>query len=143
MEDNPADVLLTREAVKTYSMPYQLHVVEDGESALRFLRRQAPFTDAPVPHFIMLDLNLPRLDGREVLREMRADLNLPPTPVIVLTTSTAKEDICLLHRLGANCFLTKPATLDEFFDLMKGVEQFWAYRVRFPIRCSEGLVHTT
>ena len=135
VEDNPADVMLTREAVKSYKIPHQLHVVEDGENALRFLRHEAPFNNVPTPHLMMLDLNLPRKDGREVLRDMRADASLPPIPVLVLTTSTAKDDVCLLHRLGANCFLTKPATLEEYFDLIKAVEQFWGHCVRLPTGC--------
>ena len=127
--------MITREAIKGYNVPYQLNSVEDGEKALRFLRRQEPYATAALPHFVLLDLNLPRKDGREFLKEMRADATIPPIPVIVLTTSSSKDDICLLHSLGANCFLTKPATLEEYFELIKAIEQFWAQWARLPTDC--------
>ena len=134
VEDNPADIMLTREVVRELDLNYQLHVVENGEVALQFLRREGKFAAAPEPHLVLLDLNLPRKDGREVLRAMRADESIPPIPVIVLTTSSHIDDVCLVYRLGANCFFTKPASLDEHFEMIQAIEQFWA-RVQLPHHC--------
>lgn len=134
VEDNPADIMLTREVVRELSLDYQLHVVENGEEALRFLRRETKYVRSPAPHLVLLDLNLPRTDGREVLRAMRSDPNIPPIPVVVLTTSSHMDDICLVYRLGANSFFTKPASLDEHFEMIKSIDQFWA-RVQLPYFC--------
>jgi CheY-like chemotaxis protein len=132
VEDNPGDVRLTLEAFKEAKVLNHLSVVTDGVQALEFLRRQGPFGAAPRPDIILLDLNLPKKDGREVLAEIKTDPVLALIPVVVLTTSQAEADIIRTYRLHANCFLTKPVELDAFFALIKSFEQFWLRLVKLP-----------
>ena len=132
VEDNPADVRLTREALKEAKISNQLHVAEDGVIAMEFLRQQGKFADAPRPHLILLDLNLPRKDGREVLMEIKDDDRLKRIPVVVLTTSSAEEDILRSYNLHANCYVTKPVELDQFITIVKSIEDFWLTIVRLP-----------
>lgn len=124
VEDNPADVRLTVEALKDAKVRNQLHVAHDGAEALALLRDLAP-RKVPRPDLILLDLNLPRKDGREVLAEIKRDEALRPIPVVVLTTSQADQDIRRCYDLGANAFITKPVDIDQFFDVVRTVEQFW------------------
>lgn len=132
VEDNPGDVRLTREALKEAKVGNNLHVVEDGVAALQFLRRESEFTDVPRPDLILLDLNLPKKDGREVLEEIKADDSLKRIPVVVLTTSHAEEDIVRSYNLHANCYVTKPVDLDQFIRIVKSIEDFWLTIVRLP-----------
>jgi len=125
VEDNPGDVRLTREALGETGRNLTLSVVNDGLDALRFLRREAPYEDAPRPNLILLDLNLPKKDGREVLEEIKTDDELKLIPVVVMTTSDAHADIRRAYRLHANCYVTKPADFDAFVGLVKSLEQFW------------------
>jgi chemotaxis family two-component system response regulator Rcp1 len=132
VEDNPGDVRLTREALKEAKVRNNLHVTEDGVEAMRFLRREEEFANAPRPDLILLDLNLPKKDGREVLEEIKADDNLRRIPVVVLTTSHAEEDIVRSYNLHANCYVTKPVDLDQFIRIVKSIEDFWLTIVRLP-----------
>lgn len=132
VEDNPGDVELTREALEAASLRNNLHVVQDGEEALAFLRRQGPFALAPWPDLILLDLNLPRKDGRAVLAEIKADENLRVIPVVVLTTSQSEEDIVKSYKLNANCFITKPVGFEGFMKIVKSIENFWFTVVVLP-----------
>ena len=132
VEDNPGDVRLTQEALRAGKMLNRLHVVEDGERAMQFLRRQSPYVDAPSPDLILLDLNLPKKDGREVLAEIKQDSTLQRIPVVVLTTSQADEDICRAYKLNANCYVAKPVDLDQFINVVKSIEDFWLTVVRLP-----------
>ncbi len=132
VEDDPADVELTRESLLDSKIATQLHVAEDGVEALAFLRREGKFAEAPRPDLILLDLNLPRMDGRTFLAEMRADDDLKSIPVVVLTTSQAEEDIVKSYRLGANCYITKPVGLVEFARVVNSIEEFWFTIVRLP-----------
>jgi CheY-like chemotaxis protein len=134
VEDNPADVLLTREAFEEGKLPYRLSVVEDGEQALRFLQKKGEFKQAPEPHIVLLDLNLPKKDGRELLAEVKSDPSLRHIPVIVLTTSDANQDIRRAYDLHANCYLTKPIDVDEFLKSIRSVENFWLTLARLPAR---------
>jgi len=134
VEDSPADVELTIEAMRDAKVANQLHVVIDGVDAMAFLRQEGPYASAPRPDLVLLDLNLPRKDGKEVLAEMRADAHLQPIPVAVLTTSKAEADILRSYQLGANCFLTKPVRLSEFLEVVHAIEQFWLTIVRLPPR---------
>lgn len=134
VEDNPGDVRLTREALKDTSNPSRVHVVMDGEEAMAFLRRDGDHRDAPVPDLILLDLNLPRKDGREVLEEIKDDDALRKIPVVVLTTSEAEQDILKVYELHANCFITKPVDLDRFMQVVKTIEEFWFGVVKLPPR---------
>jgi chemotaxis family two-component system response regulator Rcp1 len=132
VEDNPADARLTREVFEGGRLTTHLNVVSDGEEALAFLRREAPYTESPRPKLVLLDLNLPRKDGREVLQELKSDPALARIPVIVLTTSAAEADILHSYDLQANCFITKPLDLDEFFDVVRAIEDFWLTTARLP-----------
>lgn len=132
VEDDPADVELTRETMADSKVVTHLHVVEDGLEALDFLRKEGKYADASRPDMILLDLNLPRMDGRTLLAEMRADDNLKSIPVVVLTTSQAEEDIVKSYRLGANCYITKPVGLAEFTRVVNSIEEFWFTIVRLP-----------
>lgn len=132
VEDNPADVRLTREALKEAKVRNQLHVVEDGVAAMEFLMRKGKYADAPRPDLILLDLNLPKKDGREVLEEIKQDDNLKRIPVVVLTTSQAEEDIVKTYNLHANCYVTKPVDLDQFITIVKSIEDFWLTIVKLP-----------
>jgi two-component system, chemotaxis family, response regulator Rcp1 len=125
VEDNPADVRLAREAFRTSSVQSTLSVAKDGVEAMDFLRRADGFTDACRPDMIFLDLNLPRKDGREVLAEIKADPELKRIPVTILTTSRAEKDIIASYDLNANCYITKPADVDRFFEVIHCAERFW------------------
>lgn len=132
VEDNPADARLTREVFEGGRLSTHLNVVADGEQALAFLRREGAYAEAPRPKLVLLDLNLPRKDGREVLEELKSDPLLSRIPVIVLTTSAAETDILHSYRLQANCFITKPLDLDEYFSVVRAIEDFWLTTVRLP-----------
>ena len=132
VEDNPADVRLTREALKDARVMNNLHVVPDGMAALAFLRRQGPYLEAPPPQLLLLDLNLPRKDGREVLAEIKQDENLKRIPVVVLTTSRADEDILRSYNLHANAYITKPVELKQFLEVIHKLEEFWLAVVVLP-----------
>jgi len=132
VEDNPGDVRLTREALRDGRMTINLSVAGDGEEALEFVQRRGRFSDAPRPGLILLDLNLPRKSGREVLEEIKGDPDLCRIPVIVLTTSTAEADVLAAYQLKANCYLNKPVQLDDFMELVASIEDFWLTMVRLP-----------
>jgi len=132
VEDNPGDIRLTREAFSEAKLRNTLHVCQDGEAALAFLRNQPPYSQAPRPDLILLDLNLPRVDGREVLREIKADPNLKRIPVVVLTTSSADEDVLKVYELAANCYITKPVDFERFIVVVRSIEDFWLTVVRLP-----------
>lgn len=132
VEDNPGDARLAAEAFKEGTIPTQLHVVQDGIEAMAFLRREAPYSDVPRPDLVLLDLNLPRKDGREVLAEIKEDPHLRRLPVIVLTTSQAETDISRSYELHANCYIVKPVDFDRFIDVVKGIEDFWCSLVKLP-----------
>ena len=132
VEDSPADVLITREALTEARLFNTIHVAEDGVVALEFLRRQGRFADAPRPDLILLDLNLPRKHGREVLAEIKADEALKSIPVVVLTTSSAEEDILRSYNLHANCYVVKPVEFDNFVKAVQSIRQFWFTIVALP-----------
>jgi CheY-like chemotaxis protein len=132
IEDNSGDVRLTMEALKENKVHICLHVVADGIEAMGFLHREGKYTDAPRPDLILLDLNLPRKDGREVLAEIKTDTDLRRIPVVILTTSQAEEDVLRTYDLHANCFVTKPVDLDQFIRAVKHIEDFWLTIVKLP-----------
>jgi len=132
VEDSPGDVRLTKEILADTRMANEIHVVNDGEAAMAFLRRRGEHTDAPRPDLVLLDLNLPRKDGREVLQEMKNDETLRRIPVIVLTTSAAERDVLRSYDLHVNCYITKPIDLDEFITVVRAIEGFWLSVVRLP-----------
>jgi two-component system, chemotaxis family, response regulator Rcp1 len=132
VEDSPGDVRLTREALREAKVQNNLHVVDDGIEALAFLRGEGQYLGAPRPDVVLLDLNLPRKDGREVLREMKADPELRSIPVVILTTSAAEEDICRAYELQANCYVHKPVDLEQFFAIVRSIESFWFTIVKLP-----------
>jgi two-component system, chemotaxis family, response regulator Rcp1 len=132
VEDNPGDVRLTREALKGAKVWNQVHVVEDGVAALDFLYRRAPYESAARPDLILLDLNLPRMDGREVLAVVKADPSLKLIPIVVLTTSQAEEDVLRAYNLNANCYVTKPVDLHQFNRIVLAIEQFWLTVATLP-----------
>ena len=132
VEDNPGDVRLTKEALKEGQVYSNLHTVKDGVEAMEFLRRQGKFKDAPRPDIILLDLNLPRKDGREVLEEIKSDELLKRIPVVVLTTSKAEEDVLRTYNLHANCYVTKPVDLEKFMVVVKSIDVFWLTVVTLP-----------
>ena len=132
VEDNPGDVRLMREALRDGSRQKKLDAVEDGEEALAYLRRQPPFSNAPKPDLIFLDLNLPKKDGREVLQEIKRDENLRRIPVVILTTSEAERDISHVYDLHGNCYVKKPTDLDEYMHVIRACENFWLHIVRLP-----------
>ncbi len=134
VEDNPGDVMLTEEALREGTLRYRLSVAEDGEQALRFLRREGTYKSAPQPDLILMDLNLPKKDGREVLAEVKSDPDLRHIPIIVLTMSEAAQDIARAYKLHANCYLTKPIQMDDFLKVIRSVEDFWLTMVRLPAR---------
>ena len=131
-EDSPTDALLTRRALEGGKLLNRLHIAEDGVKAIAFLRRQPPYADAPRPQLILLDLNMPRKDGREVLAEIKADEDLKVIPVIVLTTSDAEADILRSYRLHANCYITKPVDFVSFGAAIASLEHFWFTVVTLP-----------
>jgi CheY-like chemotaxis protein len=132
IEDSPSDAQLAREALESAKIANRLSHVEDGVEALRFLRRQDPYADAPRPDLILLDLNLPRKDGREVLEELKADPQFQRIPVVVLTTSRAEQDVLRSYALHANCYITKPVDFTQFMDVVKSIEHFWLAVVTLP-----------
>lgn len=132
VEDNPGDARLTQEALKESKFVNKLHHVMDGVEAIDFLRRKGRFGDAPRPDLILLDLNLPRKDGREVLAEIKADDDLKSIPVVVLTTSEAEQDIIQSYKLHANCYVNKPVDLDKFIEIVRVMQDFWLSIVRLP-----------
>lgn len=132
VEDNPVDVMVTKEAFSAGKVATLLSVVNDGVEALEFLRREGEYADADRPDLILLDLNLPRKDGREVLAEIKKDRHLKRIPIIILTTSQDEQDICNSYDLHANCFVTKPATLTDFVAVAKEIEDFWFQLVKLP-----------
>jgi chemotaxis family two-component system response regulator Rcp1 len=132
VEDSPGDVRLTTEAFRDANRLIHLHLASDGVEAMAFLRNEGIHIDAPRPHFILLDLNLPKMDGREVLAQIKNDGNLKTIPTIILTTSTAQEDIVQSYQLQANCYLSKPVQLDEFEAVVKSINDFWLTRAKLP-----------
>jgi CheY-like chemotaxis protein len=132
VEDNPGDVRLTQEAFRQNKIRNKLNVVNDGEQALAYLRRQGPYAGVARPGLILLDLNLPRVDGREVLAQIKSDPELRHIPVVILTTSQAEEDIVKSYALHANCYISKPVDLERFMQVVKEVEHFWLSVVNLP-----------
>ncbi|HEX8701893.1 MAG TPA: response regulator [Myxococcaceae bacterium] len=132
VEDNPGDVRLTIEALKEGKVRNNLSVAKDGVEALAFLRREGPHAGSARPDLILLDLNLPRKDGREVLADIKEDPVLRRIPVVVLTTSKAEEDILRTYDLHANCYITKPVDLEQFISVVKSIDDFWLSVVRLP-----------
>jgi chemotaxis family two-component system response regulator Rcp1 len=132
VEDSPGDVRLTQEAFRDANGSIKLHVATDGVEAMSFLRRQGVNANAPRPDLILLDLNLPKMDGREVLGHIKADENLRTIPTVILTTSEAEVDIVKSYQLQANCYLSKPVQLDAFEGLVKSINDFWLTKVKLP-----------
>lgn len=132
VEDSPTDALLTREALRDGKVNNCLHEVEDGVEALSFLRQEGKYANSPRPDLILLDLNLPKKDGREVLSEIKSDPNLKRIPVIILTTSQDEEDVLKAYNLNANCYITKPVEFSHFVDAVKTIEYFWFTIVTLP-----------
>jgi two-component system, chemotaxis family, response regulator Rcp1 len=132
IEDSPTDAELCIEALQRAKVANHLHHVVDGVEAMSFLRRQGQYAQAPRPALIMLDLNLPRKDGREVLAELKQDANLKMIPVVVLTTSRAEQDVLRSYELHANCYITKPVDFQQFLQVIESIEQFWLTVVALP-----------
>lgn len=132
VEDNPGDAQLTRIALEDSKISVHLNVVEDGVEAMAFLRKQDKYANVPHPDIVLLDLNLPRKDGREVLAEIKTDVHLKRIPVVVLTTSQSEEDILKAYNLAANCYITKPVDFDQFVRIVQSIENFWFAIVKLP-----------
>lgn len=132
VEDNEADIRLTKEGIKEAKIRNNLHIAKDGEEAMNFLQKRGSYRDAVTPDLILMDLNLPKKDGRELLREIKNDETLAPIPVVVLTTSEAEKDIIKSYKLHANCYVTKPMGLDQFVEVIKAIENFWLTIVKLP-----------
>jgi two-component system, chemotaxis family, response regulator Rcp1 len=132
VEDSPGDVRLTRETFRDVNTSIHLHVANDGLEAMAFLRREGAHVNAPRPSIILLDLNLPKMDGREVLAHIKEDASLKMIPIIILTTSDAEADISKSYELQANCYLTKPVQLDAFESLVRSINDFWMTKVKLP-----------
>ncbi len=132
VEDNPGDARLAKEALKDSKLQNNLFIVGDGVEAMEFLRQQGKYAKVPRPDLILLDLNLPKKDGREVLEEIKTDRSLKLIPVVILTISQAEEDILRTYELHANCFITKPIDLDQFMKVVKSIEDFWLTIVKLP-----------
>jgi chemotaxis family two-component system response regulator Rcp1 len=132
VDDNPGDADLTKETLEASKMHLDIAVVTDGMDALAYLRRQAPFEDARLPDLILLDLNLPRLSGREVLAEIKGDRALQAVPVVVLSSSDAEQDVLKSYQLGASCYVTKPVGLEAFQSIVRSIEAFWFTVVKLP-----------
>ena len=132
VEDNPGDVRLIQEALRDGKVWNNPHVVTDGEAALDFVYRRGPFTEAPRPDLVLLDLNLPKKDGREVLATIKSDGDLKRIPVVVLTTSKEEEDVLRAYNLAANCYITKPVEFDQFMKVIRMIEDFWLTIVALP-----------
>lgn len=133
VEDNKADVRLVEEALKRSTIPNQVLSVRNGMDALAFLHQEGEYTDAPHPDLILLDLNLPKKDGREVLAEIKADPRLRRIPVVILTTSKNEEDVSHSYDLHVNCYITKSRNLTQLFQIVKGIEEFWLSTVTLPV----------
>lgn len=131
-EDNPGDVRLTKEALRESKISNNLNVVPDGVEAMAFLRREGKYFEAPRPDVILLDLNLPKKDGREVLAEVKADPNLRLIPVVIITSSEAEQDVLRTYELHANCYVTKPVDLEQFIKVIQSIETFWLTIVTLP-----------
>lgn len=132
VEDNKADIRLIQEALKDSQLPHEVVIVRNGVDAMAFLRQEGEYADAPRPDLILLDLNLPRKDGREVLAEIKADPSLKRIPVVVLTTSHNEEDIHHSYNLHVNCYITKSRNLSQLFTIVRGIEEFWLKTVTLP-----------
>jgi chemotaxis family two-component system response regulator Rcp1 len=132
VEDSPGDVRLTREAFRAANSSIYLHVAADGTEAMAFLRREGAYASAPRPDLILLDLNLPKMDGREVLAKIKASEDLKTIPTVILSTSTDQMDIALSYQLLANCYLSKPVQLDQFESLVSSINDFWLTKVQLP-----------
>ncbi len=132
VEDNAADVRLVREGLSVFGSKYQLNVVSDGEAAIDYLKRRGKYSVAARPSLVLLDLNLPKKDGLEVLREVKGDPNLKRIPVMVLTSSNSERDVTAAYELGANSYVRKPGTLDEIYGIMRSIYDFWVCRVVLP-----------
>jgi chemotaxis family two-component system response regulator Rcp1 len=132
VEDNPGDVRLAKEALKESKLLNKLYQVEDGMKAMAFLRQEGAYSDVPRPDLVLLDLNLPRKNGREVLAEIKADETLKRIPVVVLTISRAEEDVLKSYNLHANCYISKPFDMEQFVQVVKSIEDFWFSIVRLP-----------
>jgi two-component system, chemotaxis family, response regulator Rcp1 len=134
IEDSPGDVRLTQEAFRGVDDAINLHVVADGVEAMAFLRNEGAYTESPSPDLILLDLNLPRMDGRQVLAKIKEDDELRTIPTVILTTSDAEADIVTSYELNANSYLTKPVALDDFESLVKSIYEFWLVNAKLPLR---------
>ena len=134
VEDSPSDTDLTLEALRDFKVRNHVTVVEDGVLAMQCLRREGPYADAPRPDLIMLDLNLPRKDGREVLADIKTDEHLKTIPIVVLTTSHADQDILRAYQLNANCYINKPVDFNQFLEVVRSIESFWLFVVTLPPR---------
>jgi len=132
VEDSPGDVRLTQEAFREANMAIRLHVAADGVEAMAFLNHEGPHATAPRPDLILLDLNLPKMDGREVLARIKADATLKTIPTVILTTSESEADIIKSYQLQANCYLSKPVQLDAFESLVGSINDFWLTKVKLP-----------
>lgn len=132
VEDNPGDVRLTVEALRDAKVANELHVVGDGDEAIQFLHHRGRYVDAPRPDIVLLDLNLPRLDGRDVLADIKTDPDLAKIPIIVLTSSSAERDIQDAYELHANCYISKPVDFTDFIEAVRSLEGFWLKIVRLP-----------
>jgi len=132
IEDNPGDVRLTQEAFKEGRLTTKMEVAMDGVEAIKHLRKQTPYEEVPTPDLILLDLNLPKKDGREVLEEIKADPDLRRIPVVILTTSNAEQDIMKSYNLHVNCYINKPVDFDKFFDIIQKIEDFWLTTAILP-----------
>ncbi len=132
VEDSPSDTDLTVEALQKGKVLNHLSIVDDGVKAMQFLRRQGEFAASPRPDLILLDLNLPRKDGREVLAEIKGDESLRTIPIVVLTTSRAEQDVLQVYKLNGNCYITKPVDFRQFIEVVKSIENFWLTVVRLP-----------
>ena len=133
VEDSAAEARLAREALRETSFAVELHVASDGVEAMDYLHRRGPFRDAPRPHLVLLDLNLPREDGRDVLRYIKDDSDLRRIPVVVLTTSQAQSDIHRAYELHANCYIQKPLELDGFIEIVKSIHRYWLQTAELPV----------
>lgn len=137
-EDSSTDVMLTRAALKFAKMRNNLHVVKDGVEVMAFLRKEGQYADAPRPDLILLDLNMPRKDGREVLTEVKADDDFKSIPVVVLTTSQAQEDVIKAYGLHANCYISKPVDFEQFTNVVRAIDNFWFTVVTLPADGNDG-----
>lgn len=133
VEDSPTDVMMTREALDYYKVLNPLHVVEDGVEAMHYLKRKGKYSAAPRPGLIILDLNLPRKSGRELLQDVKTDPELMNIPVVVLTTSKSEEDVVKAYGLHANCYITKPVDFTRFVDIVRSISEFWLNVVTLPL----------